>query len=452
MPQLKRTVVMSDLGEPEASVLRSAAYRSGFRVHEVTGELSEVADPRCFSLSIVGRRSGDEDLLARVSMLRKALPEIATVVVTPELLGATAFRLARLGASELVTTPVSDPEAVLRHARRAASAEASEKEVAELVGDSPSMASVRQRIAQVAPMDSTVLLTGETGTGKGLAARALHRLSRRRKHPFVHVDCAALSPTMIESELFGHERGAFTGAVARRSGRFELAQTGTVFLDEIGELDATLQAKFLRVLEDREFERIGDTRTQRMTARVIAATNRDLEADVREGRVRADLYYRLNVVQIRMPSLRERSMDVPVMARSLARRKARELGLPCPELSNAFCDRAMHYTWPGNVREMANVIERLLVCCTSGSLEQDALAQILVETTPSDLQLSISTPSIENCNNAAPVSGDERSQIAAELMSAGGNVARVARRLDMPRSTLRYKIRRYDLRSLVPCD
>ncbi len=452
MIQPKSAVLMSDLGEPEASILRSAAYRSGFRVHVVDGELPEVADPRHFALNVVGRRSSDQDLVERVSMLRKALPDVATVVVSPQIDGATAFRLAQLGACELVIPPVSDPKVVLRHARREEPADVEESEISELVGHSHAMATVRKRIAQVGPMDSTVLLTGETGTGKGLAARALHRVSQRRQHPFVHVDCAALSPTIIESELFGHERGAFTGAVARRSGRFELARTGTIFLDEIGELDATLQAKFLRVLEDREFERIGDAHTQRMTARVIAATNRDLEADVRSGRVRSDLYFRLNVFQIRMPPLRERNVDVPVMARVLAKRKARELGLPCPTISERFCDRAMQHDWPGNARELANVIERLLVSGTSGRLEADALDEVLVETVSPDLQHNDSAAWTDACGHAAPPQGGERSRIAAELLAAGGNVARVARRLDMPRSTLRYKIRRYDLRTLVPCD
>ena len=450
--ELKRAIVMSDLSEPEASILRSAAYRSGFRVHEANSEISEAADSNCFALNVVGRRSCDADLLARVSMLRKALPQVATVVVTPELIGTTAFRLAQLGASELVTTPVTDPQAVLRHAKRAAPEQIEGPEISELAGHSQKMGAVRKRIAQAGPTDSTVLLTGETGTGKGVAARALHRLSQRREHPFVHVDCAALSPTMIESELFGHERGAFTGAVARRSGRFELARTGTVFLDEIGELDASLQAKFLRVLEDREFERIGDVRTQRMTARVIAATNRDLRDDVRTGRLRSDLYFRLNVVQIRMPSLRERIVDVPVVARELARRKAQELRLPCPGISESFCDRAMQQKWPGNVRELANVIERLLVSGTSPGFEAQELDEVLLEPSDCDLAPTASDAFPNDPNDTEPPQGDERSHIATELLATGGNVARVARRLNIPRSTLRYKIRRYELRSLVPRD
>lgn len=452
MTNLKRAIVMSDVSEPEAGILRSAATRSGFRVHEANGEISDVAEPQCFALNVVGRRSCDEDLIARVSMLRKALPRVATVVVTPELMGTTAFRLAKLGASELVTTPVTDPQTVLRHAKRAAPDRIEGAEISELAGLSQKMDAVRQRIAQAGPTDSTVLLTGETGTGKGVAARALHRLSQRREHPFVHVDCAALSPTMIESELFGHERGAFTGAVARRSGRFELARTGTVFLDEIGELDATLQAKFLRVLEDREFERIGDVRTQRMTARVIAATNRNLRDDVRTGRLRSDLYFRLNVVHIRMPSLRERVADVPVVVREIARRKARELGLPCPEISESFCDRAMQQSWPGNVRELANVIERLLVSGTSPCLEAQALEEAVLEPSACDLTPADGDVWANDQNATEPPQGDERSHIATELLATGGNVARVARRLHMPRSTLRYKIRRYDLRSLVPRD
>jgi two-component system response regulator HydG len=187
----------------------------------------------------------------------------------------------------------------------------------ELVGESRAMRRLRAEIRAVAPLRATVLLTGETGTGKGAAARALHARSSRARGPLVHVDCAALSPTLIESELFGHERGAFTGALERRTGRFELAASGTVFLDEIGELDERQQAKLLRVLHDREFERIGGVATLPMTARVVAATSRGLLREVREGRFRADLYFRLNVVPLRLPPLRERRSDVPLLVRAL---------------------------------------------------------------------------------------------------------------------------------------
>jgi len=455
MDQLKRTVVMSDLNEPEASLIRSAAYRSGFRVEEVSGKLPPVCDPSGFALNVVGQTTGEEDLLDRVSMLQEALPEVATVVVTPPIAGTTAFRLAQLGARELVTSPLHDPQMVLRHAgidSAAVPLDAEDSAMPEIVGHSPAMATLRKRIRQVGPTDSTVLLTGETGTGKGLAARALHRLSSRNDHAFVHVDCASLSPTMIESELFGHERGAFTGAVARRSGRFELARSGTIFLDEIGELDTALQTKFLRVLEDREFERIGDSRTQRMTARVVAATNRNLESDVQSGRVRADLYFRLNVFQIRLPPLRERGMDIPAMAQALLARKAEELRLPCPQLSPQFCDRAMQHSWPGNVRELGNVMERLLISNTSQRLDAHVLEEVLDDMAPMDLRLNGDIASNAGEFRGQPHPPDERSHIAAELLATGGNVARVARRLDMPRSTLRYKIRRYELGSMLPSD
>ena len=200
----------------------------------------------------------------------------------------------------------------------------------ELVGESRAMRRLRAEIRGVAPLRATVLLTGETGTGKGAAARALHARSPRAQGPLVHVDCAALSPTLIESELFGHERGAFTGALERRTGRFELAAEGTVFLDEIGELDDRQQAKLLRVLHDREYERIGGVATLPMTARVIAATSRGLLREVREGRFRADLYFRLNVIQLRLPPLRERRQRHPVArarAAPAARRFARRAGV-----------------------------------------------------------------------------------------------------------------------------
>ncbi len=231
----------------------------------------------------------------------------------------------------------------------------------ELIGESRLMRKLRHEIRAVAPLRATVLLTGETGTGKGAAAHALHARSRQAHGPFVHVDCAALSPTLIESELFGHERGAFTGALDRRVGRFELAAEGTVFLDEIGELEERQQAKLLRVLHDREYERIGGVATLPMTARVIAATSRGLLQEVREGRFRADLYFRLNVVQLRLPPLRERRGDVALLVRALLPRLAASLGVASCELDGAVFSRLASRSWPGNVRELMNVLERLLI-------------------------------------------------------------------------------------------
>ena len=236
-----------------------------------------------------------------------------------------------------------------------------------MVGESPALARIRAAIAQVAPTDSTVLIQGETGTGKELVARAIHDAGRRRERPFVAVNCAALPRELVESELFGHEKGAFTGAAQQRRGRFELAGGGTLLLDEVGELPPEAQAKLLRVLQERSFERVGGAQTLRADVRVIAATNRDLNAHVGSGGFRADLYYRLNVFPLVLPPLRERRGDIPALIQHLAEKAARKLGRRLEAISPGFIERAVAHDWPGNVRELENVIERALIM-SGGSL------------------------------------------------------------------------------------
>ena len=246
-------------------------------------------------------------------------------------------------------------------------------DVEEIVGDSPAFRSVLWRMAQVAPTSATVLLLGETGTGKELIARALHARSRRHARVLVRVNCAALPPSLVESELFGHEKGAFTGAVGARQGRFELADGGTIFLDEIGDLQPEIQVKLLRVLQEREFERVGSSRTQKVDVRVIAATHHDLEAEVANGSFRADLYYRLSVYPIHLPSLAQRPEDIPKLVWYFIHRHQRDLGRHITEVPAAVMAALQRHPWPGNVRELENVIERALISSSSNRLELDTL-------------------------------------------------------------------------------
>jgi len=315
----------------------------------------------------------------------------------------------------------------------------------ELVGESRAMRRLRVEIRAVAPLRATVLLTGETGTGKGAAARALHALSKRGTGPLVHVDCASLSPTLIESELFGHERGAFTGALERRVGRFELAAEGTVFLDEVGELDDRQQAKLLRVLHDREYERIGGATTLPMTARVLAATSRGLLREVREGRFRADLYFRLNVVQLRLPPLRERRSDVPLLVRALLPRLAASLDVPECTLADAVLARLASRAWPGNVRELMNVLERLLIRNAGQRVELADLEGVFdFEPWPfAESGGGVAMGLADRDGGARPAPAPEK--LAAVLRANTGNVARAARELGIPRSTLRHRLRRLGL-------
>ena len=231
----------------------------------------------------------------------------------------------------------------------------------EVVGEHPSLRALLRDIRQVAATDSTVLLLGETGTGKELIARAIHQMSGRKERPLIKVNCGAIAPGVVESELFGHERGAFTGALQRRLGRFELANHGTIFLDEVGELPLDTQTRLLRVLQEQEFERVGGSSPIRVDVRVIAATNRDLEAEVRAGRFRSDLFYRLNVFPARVPPLRERSSDVPLLARHFLAQYQRKLGKTLEGITREGMERLERYGWPGNIRELQNVIERACV-------------------------------------------------------------------------------------------
>ena len=317
-----------------------------------------------------------------------------------------------------------------------------------LAGESDVVARLRRSLRRVADSDATVLLRGETGTGKGLVARLLHDASPRAAAPFAHVDCAALAPSVIESELFGHERGAFTGADACRQGRLEAAARGTLFLDEIAELEPRLQAKLLRALQDRAFERVGGTRTLSLTARVVAATHRDLRHAVAEGSFRADLYFRLQVFEVMLPPLRERLDDLPMLVARGLDAIAQRAGRQSPRTTDGFLPVLARHPWPGNVRELWNLLERLVVHDDDGVLDgADAEAAL----DPSLGLLGAPAP-VPMRVAESPEAGDDRSRVAAALIAAGGNVARAARRLGLARTTLRHRVERYGLRELIPRD
>ena len=309
-----------------------------------------------------------------------------------------------------------------------------------IVGESPAMKEIFEIVQQVAPTRATILILGESGTGKELIAKAIHQLSPRAKQPLVTVHCAALAPTLLESELFGHERGAFTGAHERRIGRFEQAQGGTLFLDEIGEIDSTIQVKLLRFLSERTFERVGSNKTQTADVRVIAATNKNLEEMVRAGTFREDLYFRLKVVELMMPPLRDRMTDVPLLAQSFLKEFAKENEKPVKEISPEAMEALLNYSWPGNVRELRTAIEHAVVLCRGEKISfRDLPAAV-----KNGVGISVA-PSTAVSRNPLSIDEAEKQAVVRALKESNGNRSEAARKLGVSRRTLHRKLHSYHL-------
>jgi Nif-specific regulatory protein len=312
-------------------------------------------------------------------------------------------------------------------------------QIQNLIGSSRPMQQVYEQVAQVAPSNTTVLIRGESGTGKELAAHAIHYSSPRAEKPFVKVSCAALPESLIESELFGYEKGAFTDARAQKKGRFELAHGGTLFLDEVGELSAATQIKLLRVLQEREFDRLGGVEPVKVNVRLIAATNKDLELAVQAGSFREDLYYRLNVFSIFVPPLRERRPDIPLLADHFVEKYAAAHGKDVRRIATTAIDMLMAYHWPGNVRELENCIERAVLVCEGGVIHGHHL--------PPTLQTAEVSGTVTRISLGAAVEAYEKDLIQDALKSARGNRARAARLLDTTERIIGYKIKKYGIDS-----
>ena len=345
-----------------------------------------------------------------------------------------------------------------------ASAEISPNRPRGMIGESPAMREVYALTRRVAASSATVLLTGETGTGKELVARAVHELSPRATGPFVRVNCGALSETLLESELFGHVKGAFTNAFENRTGRFEAAHGGTIFLDEVNSMTQTLQVKLLRVLQEHEFERVGDSRTIHVDCRIVAATNRDLLQEIEREKFREDLYYRLNVVSIYLPALRERLEDVPLLVNYFVEDYADDNNRPVPKIAPEFLGFLQRYGWPGNVRELQNYIERATVLATGDTLTADVLpphvrglAQVRMgRPQVTDLQKMANELVSTSIQQAGPDAANlheravalvEREVILQVLRSCQGTQTKTAERLGINRNTLHKKISDYQLES-----
>ena len=327
-----------------------------------------------------------------------------------------------------------------------------------IIGDSPALREVLTKVEQVAPTASTVLLRGETGTGKEMVAHAIHINSPRENKPFVRVNCAALAPGILESELFGHEKGSFTGAVERRRGRFELADGGTLFLDEVGDLPMEVQIKLLRTLQEREFERVGGTDTIKVDVRMVSATNRNLEKMIEEGEFREDLYYRLNVFPINLPPLRDRPTDLPVLANHFVSKFARQAGTRPVAIAPEALARLGEYSWPGNVRELENIIERAMILARGGELTAAHLdfgRRAAAAHLPAAGSVAAGGSAAASVDDSGKSLGErlldsERKEIVAAIDKSRGNIASAARTLGINRSTLYYRLRKHGLEHLLP--
>ena len=378
--------------------------------------------------------------------LRKDAPNIPVVVMTAFGAVETAVVAMREGAADYLTKPLNTDELLLvlereleRSRLRRETTQLRQQlshryRFESIVGSSPEMQQVFKIIAQVAPSRATVLIAGESGTGKEMVAAAIHHNSQRAEKPFVKLHCAALAETLLESELFGHERGAYTGAERRREGRFEQANGGTLFLDEIGEISAATQVKLLRVLQEREFERVGGNQTIHVDVRVIAATNRDLKQLVAEGKFREDLMYRLNVINVQLPPLRRRRSDVPALAMHFLRIYAKENGKEIGRLSDSALAQLVAYGWPGNVRELENVIERAVVLTEGDVIEARHLPPELSVGNPTERVPIIPGSSMDEI---------ERYAILETLEASGGSTSKAAEVLGISIRKIQYKLQEY---------
>ncbi|MEA2115706.1 MAG: sigma-54 dependent transcriptional regulator [Thermodesulfobacteriota bacterium] len=390
------------------------------------------------------------DGLATLKALQEKGYSLPVIVITAFSSVETAVEAMKLGAFDYITKPVDIEELklIINKALNLLQLREENHELRKrlqerfsfdkIIGNSPVMQEMFNTLALVAPSDATVLITGESGTGKELIANALHENSERRESPFIKVNCAALHENLLESELFGHERGAFTGATSQRKGRFELAHQGTLFLDEIGDLSLTTQAKILRVLQEGELERLGGSQTISVDVRLVAATHKDLQAMIQEGTFRQDLFFRLSVVPVHLPPLRERSTDIPDLSRHFlqkyAKKNRKDIKGFHPEVLNLF----MRYDWPGNIRELENTVERAVILCLGEQVTTNELPiHLLPEgVTIPDTQTTVSGPTLRDM---------EREFIRTTLLQTGGNKSKAAKLLGIARQTLLNKIKEYNL-------
>jgi two-component system NtrC family response regulator len=422
-------------------------------------------DEREFDIVITDLNMPGKDGLDVLRAAKRRYPDTEVIIITAYGSIEKAVEAMRLGARDFITKPFKLDE-IERKVKKIvglrqppAPGQAHtwiHPSIQHMVGTSAHTRQLMKMIAKIAPSNSSVLIRGESGVGKELVARAIHDASPRRDRPFVALNCAALAPGVLESELFGHEKGSFTGASERRMGRFEKAHTGTLFLDEVGEIDPLIQTKLLRVLQEGEIERVGGTEVIRVDVRIVAATNRELRGAIEQGKFREDFYYRLNVFSISVEPLRNRRDDIPMLVDHFIRKFSIEMGKPVPEIDGDVFSIFLHYPWPGNVRELENVIERAMVLCEDNAITTAELPPELLRyeaapepepgepaAAPADVSRASASPGAESLEERKDRL--EMEMIRGALEKFRWNKTKAADHLGLKRTTLQYKIRKYGL-------
>ncbi|HIE26687.1 TPA: sigma-54-dependent Fis family transcriptional regulator [Candidatus Poribacteria bacterium] len=448
-----KKILIVDDDEAHRMMLKANLSKEGYQLSEAGDGLSAVQAVRedFFDLILMDIRMPQKSGIEALKEIKEISPSIPVLLITAYAELQTAIEAVKLGAEDYIQKPIDAEKLKVTVANLLTlNALKQENELlkerlgrtfspSEIIGKSPKMQELYRNVAMIAPTDATVLIQGESGTGKELIADLIHQNSGRTDGAFVKVNCTVLPDTLLESELFGYERGAFTGAYQRKQGRFELADGGSIFLDEIGDMNPSVQAKLLRVLQEQKFERLGGTKTITVDVRIIAATNKDLEAEVKEGNFRDDLFYRLNVVPITVPPLRERKEDIPLLAEHFLKYYAEKNHRPVKGLLPRTLDLLMRYDWPGNVRELENAMERAVIIARAEQL------------TPADLPLNIQAlaDDLQTLETGVipgrTIKEVERDLIIKTLEQTGGNRTHAAKTLGITRKTLQNKLKEYQI-------
>jgi two-component system response regulator HydG len=449
---MKESILVVDDEQSHRTMLKAVLTKEGYDISEADDGVSalKAVESESFDLILMDIRMTDMDGIEALGQIKKMSPSIPVIMMTAYASIKTAVEALKSGAYDYLTKPLDIDELrilikkALEHYRLQEENVFLKERLADrfdfskIIGKSRRMKELFENLSLIAPSDATILIYGESGTGKELVANAIHQNSPRAQKPFIKVSCAALPETLLESELFGHERGAFTGALARKAGRFQLADGGTLFLDEVNVMSSTTQVKLLRVLQEREFEPLGSTKTVHVDIRLIAATNKELEGEVKEGRFREDLFYRLNVVPIHLPPLRERKEDIPLLAEHFFRLYQEKNKKSVKGFLPKTIDTLMRYDWPGNIRELENVIERAILLCRNEYISPKDL--------PPPLQSEeVGEQPIISIPPGMTLEQVEKEAILQTLEETGGNRTQTAQILGISRKTLQNKLKEYGL-------